>query len=178
LGITGMIHTDIIARVKTKLWEEEGELWYRHTDGKRRKYKSRPKTNNGRMFVNGKYISRTHPLYKAGRYKSFNDAAFSSFTNYKRVNKGEVYIIVNEAWPEWVKVGKAVSSLDRLASYQTSAPLRDYKLFCAVPVDNRHEFEVDCHAALKSAGLDFKNEWFKTTPQKAKEIMEKAYEER
>ena len=33
--------------------------------------------NDARMYVNGKYIAQSHPLYKPGRYKSFNDAAFS-----------------------------------------------------------------------------------------------------
>ena len=26
-------------------------------------------SNKGRMYVNGKYVSREHPLYKPGRYK-------------------------------------------------------------------------------------------------------------
>ena len=32
--------------------------------------------NPKRMYVNGKYISRKHPLYKPGKYKTFSDAAF------------------------------------------------------------------------------------------------------
>ena len=36
-----------------------------------------------RMWVNGEEIKKTHPLYKAGRYKGFEDAAFSSLENYK-----------------------------------------------------------------------------------------------
>ena len=38
----------------------------------------------------------------------------------------QVYIITNDAWPDWVKVGKAVSADDRLNGYQTSSPFRDY----------------------------------------------------
>ena len=39
------------------------------------------------MYVNGQYISLRHPLYKAGRYKNFNDAAFSSLKNYAKVKR-------------------------------------------------------------------------------------------
>ena len=45
-------------------------------------------SNSSRMYVNGKYVSQKHPLYKPGRYKSFNDAAFSSFVNYVLSTEG------------------------------------------------------------------------------------------
>ena len=40
------------------------------------------------MYVDGKYISRKHPLYKPGRYKTFNDATFSSLVNYVLSTEG------------------------------------------------------------------------------------------
>ena len=40
-------------------------------------YKDDPETkrkeNNLQMYVNGKYISKSHPLHKPGRYKTFED---------------------------------------------------------------------------------------------------------
>ncbi len=65
------------------------------------------------MYVDGKYISRKHPLYKPGRYKTFNDAAFSSLVNYVLSTEGEVYILKNPAWENWYKIGKAIESTDR-----------------------------------------------------------------
>ena len=47
------------------------------------------KSNNNRMYVNGRYVPQTHPLYKAGRYQSFDDAAFSSLQNYERSSEGK-----------------------------------------------------------------------------------------
>ena len=48
--------------------------------GKTPYYKDNPeavkKRDALRMFVNGKEVSKKHALYKAGRYKSFGDAAF------------------------------------------------------------------------------------------------------
>ncbi len=117
--------------------------------------------NKNRMYVDGKYVPQSHPLWKAGRYTSFNDAAFSSFTNYNRTTKGDVYLITNAAWPEWVKVGKAGDAEDRLKNYQTSDPFRAYALHHSVVTENRHTAELKAHKALEALSEDRKNEWFK-----------------
>ena len=59
--------------------------------------KSNPNNNPQRMFVNGKYIPKSHPLYKSGNFKTFEDAAFSSLSRYTTSSEGEVYIITNPA---------------------------------------------------------------------------------
>ena len=120
-----------------------------------------PATNAKRMTVNGKYVSRKHPLWKIGNYKSFNDAAFSSFVNYNKTTKGDVYLITNDAWPEWIKVGKAGDAADRLKNYQTSDPFRAYKLQHSITLENRHTGEVKAHKELEALSTDRKNEWFK-----------------
>tara|TARA_B110000908_G_scaffold2844_1_gene3911 strand:+ start:2931 stop:3470 length:540 start_codon:yes stop_codon:yes gene_type:complete len=117
--------------------------------------------NAERMTVNGKYVSRKHPLWKIGNYRSFNDAAFSSFVNYNKTPEGDVYLITNDAWPEWIKVGKAGDAEDRLKNYQTSDPFRAYKLEHSITIENRHTGEVKAHKALEALSEDRKNEWFK-----------------
>jgi hypothetical protein len=72
-----------------------------------------------------------------------------------------VYIIVNTAWPEWVKVGKAVNSDDRLNGYQTSSPFRDYKVIAKLQVNNRHEKEKEMHKVFEHFAEERKGEWFK-----------------
>ena len=47
-----------------------------------------PKHNPKRMYVNSKYIPKTHPLYKPGRYKTFEGAAFASLSNYETSTEG------------------------------------------------------------------------------------------
>jgi len=131
--------------------------------------------NKRRMYVNGKYIPRSHPLWKTGRYKSFNDAAFSSLQNYTRVKEGFVYIITNPAWPDWVKIGMAVDAEDRLNGYQTSSPNRDYKLEYAVKVANRRKSETMAHKICKKMGVDNKGEWFNMPVDKAKLVLEQVY---
>jgi len=133
-------------------------------------------TNKGRMYVNGKYVSREHPLYKPGRYKSFGDLAFGSLNNYSKIKEGYVYAIVNAAWPEWVKIGKALDAEDRLNGYQTSSPMRDYKLVHSLYFDDRNAAEKKAHilAAFKTAHPWNKHdngEWFKLTDEQAVEIL-------
>ena len=123
-----------------------------------------------RMWVNGKEVKKTHPLYKAGRYKGFEEAAFSSLENYKDSAEGEVYIITNKAWPEWVKVGMAVDSQDRLKNYQTSSPFRDYVLLYAYEVNDRRAGESAAHARLAKE-CDNINEWFRIPHAVANELI-------
>jgi hypothetical protein len=150
---------------------EDGEWWYvGQADGGRRRVKSHNKKNTSRMFVNGKYVPKTHPLYKAGRYKGFEDAAFSSLENFKDSPQGQVYVITNPAWPEWVKVGMAVDSEDRIKNYQTSSPFRDYTLVYSYEVDDRRAAESAAHVRLAKE-CDNINEWFRLPPPIANELI-------
>lgn len=123
--------------------------------------------NDARMYVNGKYIPSSHPLYKPGRYKSFNDAAFSGLQNYNTTKAGYVYVITNTAWPEWVKVGMAIDADDRLNSYQTSSPFRDYELQYSVYCKDRRKLERKAHKAVGSISSDRNSEWFKASVEDA-----------
>ena len=129
--------------------------------------KTSPTNNPKRMYVNGKYIPRSHPLYKPGRYKSFNDAAFSGLQNYNTTKSGYVYVITNAAWPEWVKVGMAIDADDRLNSYQTSSPFRDYELQYSVYCKDRRKLESKAHKAVEAIASDRNNEWFKASVEDA-----------
>ena len=128
--------------------------------------------NPTRMYVNGQHISKKHPLYKAGRYKTLDDA-WSHCEIDERSKEGEVYIICNSSWPNWYKVGKAVNSKDRLGNYQTSSPFRDYVLCYYEKFNNRHEAELGIHKILEKHCKCFerKGEWFRTFSDVIKEVM-------
>ena len=89
---------------------------------------------------------------------------------YNQVKEGYVYVMTNPAWPEWVKVGMAVDSEDRLKSYQTSSPFRDYILVYAYEVDDRRAAESAAHARLAKE-CDNINEWFRLPPPIANELI-------
>ena len=141
--------------------------------GKPMYYKDNPeavkKRDAQRMYVNGKEISKQHPLHKPGRYKSLDDAW--SHNKIESVNEGEVYAITNSAWPEWVKIGKAVDSDDRLNGYQTSSPFRDYEIVCTFETSNRRKAETIMHRTLEQYASERLNEWFKNDLDKVKEMF-------
>jgi len=124
-----------------------------------------------RMYVNGKVIPKTHPLHKPGRYKSFGDAAFESLSNYKTAKEGQVYIIVNPAFPGWCKVGMAVDAEDRLKQFQTSSPYRDYKLIATYDTNDRRKAEKFAHDLLEKRH-ERRGEWFYIQHPVATSILE------
>ena len=128
-------------------------------------------SNKNRMFVNGKYIPQSHPLYKAGNYKTFEDAAFSSLSRYTTSSEGEVYIITNPAWKGWIKIGMAIDSEDRCKGYQTSSPLRDFKLKFKKYFDDRRTAEQTAHTLCAKKAEKRKGEWFKLDLKTAKDII-------
>ena len=143
--------------------KEQGKYYKDDPDTKR-------KENNLQMYVNGRYVSKSHPLHKPGRYKTFEDAAFSSLAKYESSVEGQVYIIVNPSLPEWVKVGMAIDASDRLNGYQTSSPFRDYVLNYSWDVSNRREAESEAHSELQKL-YERRSEWFKCTPEQAQEVV-------
>ena len=156
-------------KTKEELTAYKRNWYYSTKDSNAEAYKA---NNVRRMYVDGQYVPQSHPLWKAGRYTSFNEAAFSSFTNYNKTTEGAVYLITNDAWPEWIKLGKAGDAVDRLKGYQTSDPFRSYELKHSVTVDNRHTAEVKAHKALEALSKDRKNEWFKVDLQTAVTCIE------
>ena len=161
--LQGSLKLEIVGQ--TRINPKTNKPWY---------YKDNPDAVKARdakrMWVNGKEIKKTHPLYKAGRYKGFEEAAFSSLENYEANPQGEVYVIYNKAWPEWVKVGMAVDSNDRLKNYQTSSPFRDYALLYSYEVKDRRVAESAAHVRLAKE-CDNINEWFKLPHAVANELI-------
>jgi len=138
-------------------------------------YKDNPKTKKAenalQMYVDGKYVPKSHPLHKPGRYKGFTDAAFSSLQNYELAKQGQVYVLVNPAFPGWCKIGMAVDAEDRLKQYQTSSPYRDYELIKAYDTDDRREAEKFAHELLAKSHSR-KGEWFYLQHPVATSILE------
>jgi len=125
-----------------------------------------------RMYVDGKYVSRKHPLYKPGRFKTFEGAAFASLEGYEKSTEGHVYIISNPCWDGWIKVGMAVDAKDRCNQYQTSSPFRDYKLCYNRKFKDRKSAEQKVHSKLKKISKTYKGEWFNISISKAIKTIE------
>ena len=153
-----------------RIFFEDGEWWYsRPGEKKRERIAGHAKKNTTRMFVNGMYIPKSHPLHKPGRYKSLDDAW--SHQKINSVPQGEVYAIINKAWPKWVKIGCATIAEDRLNGYQTSSPFRDYEIVCTFETSNRRKAETIMHRTLEQYASERRNEWFKIDLDKVREMF-------
>lgn len=129
------------------------------------------------MYVNGKYIKKDHPLHKAGKYKGFTDAAFSSLKGYETVKNGFIYILHNASFPGWIKVGMAIDVEDRIKQFQTASPYRDYQLIKSYKVEDRREAEVMAHEALDTKGVGRRGEWFYVSHAVATTKLDKIFPE-
>ena len=89
-----------------------------------------------------------------------------------KTKSGHVYVISNPAFPGWVKVGRAYDARDRLRSYQTSSPFRDYVLEWFLGTRDSCESERKAHGIL-GARFDQRGEWFKVSPDIAEAVLEK-----
>lgn len=83
---------------------------------------------------------------------------FNNFSA-KGINEGFVYAIGNPAYPEFIKIGSAIDVYDRLNSYQTSSPYRDYYVIDYFFSYNRLNDERYIHSMFD----DRNGEWCRTT---------------
>ena len=143
--------------------------------------------NKTRMSIQGSRYrvgNENHPYHSVYKTKGFEGVyeAMGFIENtasrirkevlelYDKHVEGEVYVITNPAWPEWVKVGMAVDSEDRIKNYQTSSPFRDYVLYYSYTTDNRRKSEAEAHRLLEQK-YERRNEWFLCTPSQAVEVL-------
>tara|TARA_R110000782_G_C14718184_1_gene403895 strand:+ start:67 stop:549 length:483 start_codon:yes stop_codon:yes gene_type:complete len=139
-------------------------------------YKDNPeavrKRDASRMYVNGKEVSKKHPLHKPGRYKAWDDP-WSHVELDTKTAQGDVYVVRNRAWPTWYKIGRALDAEDRLKTYQTGAPQRDYELVHTEWFENCHTAEKEIHKMLEQhkSCHERRNEWFKSYDSVIKEVM-------
>ncbi|WP_184803072.1 GIY-YIG nuclease family protein [Nitrospirillum iridis] len=81
-------------------------------------------------------------------------------TRNSKPRPGHVYVIANTAWPGWYKVGRASRLHQRLESYQTGSPHRDYFLVQSFKVRDAVFAEAAAHQLLASRH-ERQHEWFR-----------------
>ena len=79
--------------------------------------------------------------------------------NKNRNKEGYIYIISNTNFPNYYKIGVTEDIKSRLRTYQTSSPLRNYKIEYYVQHPDCYEAEKAIHESLKPFALSKKNEW-------------------
>jgi len=136
--------------------------------------KADSKSNPTRLRVGGKNISKKSALYQMlgpGNFPDLTVAMFDSTVN-NNSKEGYVYIIINKAWPDWVKIGMATDVKERLKQFQTASPHRDYEVAYSVYSVDRAVSESEAHAEAKLLGYKCNKEWFNMTVAEAKNILD------
>lgn len=77
-----------------------------------------------------------------------------------RQKSGYVYVITNDNYPGFCKIGVTLNIKKRLQSYQTSSPHRNFKVEHYIFHSDCYEAEKNVHEILKHFALSRKKEWF------------------
>jgi hypothetical protein len=93
------------------------------------------------------------------------------------MNCGYLYIITNEAFPGWVKVGTTADLNQRLHVYQTSDPFRRYKIVFSLQHPQFREAEKKIKQTMKHFALAIKGEWYEVDLGIAKSRLEEQLDE-
>ena len=95
-----------------------------------------------------------------------------------RISKGKVYIIKDELYPSWYKIGRAKNEVIREGTLLHHAPM--LTMMKVVDSDDYVALETKIHRELKEYRAKPRNdkggkqpEWFKLTDEKLNEIIEK-----
>jgi hypothetical protein len=76
------------------------------------------------------------------------------------MKSGYLYIVINNAFPGWIKIGITTNLKERLHLYQTCDPYRGYKLIYSLHHPDYKIAEKKIKEAMRMFAKSQKNEWF------------------
>jgi len=121
-------------------------------------------------------LNRFKLKYGTGNRMLAKLLSYKTSRTFDKIKEGQVYVLVNPAFPGWCKIGMAVDAEDRLKQYQTSSPYRDYELIKAYDVADRRKAEKFAHDLLEKRH-ERKGEWFYIQHPVATEILDGHFNE-
>lgn len=86
---------------------------------------------------------------------------------------GYVYVITNPAWPGYCKVGRTGNASERLRTYQTASPLRDFALHYHRWFTDANRAERTLRRVFGAAASSAKGEWLRIHPDDAASLIDK-----
>jgi predicted GIY-YIG superfamily endonuclease len=90
---------------------------------------------------------------------------------------GYLYIITNDAFEGWVKIGTTENLTKRLHTYQTGDPFRRYRIVYSICHPKFRQAEEKLKETMKYFALERKNEWYKVDLNMAKSRLDEQLEE-
>lgn len=170
----------------TELTNDNTHKGHKHTCkacfNEEQRLKRNPKSNPDRRRVDGQYAKRsehpdlykTHPpgsytLNEKGYYISLNN---SSDSDVEKSTEGFIYIAVNPAWPDMLKIGMTDDRDSRKSSLNTSVPYRDTTYAHTVEVKDMRKAERLAHKLAEEVCSLRLGEWFRMPVEKAIKILD------
>jgi hypothetical protein len=93
------------------------------------------------------------------------------------VKSGFLYIVTNEAFPEWVKVGTTMNLTERLHTYQTGDPFRRYRIVYSIHHPEFLQAEKRIKDVMKHFAKETKGEWYNVDLNMAKSRLDETLED-
>lgn len=81
--------------------------------------------------------------------------------------KNYIYIVINNSFNDWIKVGRTTNLKNRIDSYNTSSPYRNFEYFYYTDVINPNVYEYHFTKCYESNNY----EWFYLLPEEGKLII-------
>lgn len=101
-------------------------------------------------------ITAAHPLQDA-----WLDFSYQSLAKYFEKTRGYVYVAVNDARPDWLKVGKTTNLSRRLAQLNHAGILGLTRIVFYHETRDRHWLELKTHRILQEMGFERQKEFFR-----------------
>lgn len=90
----------------------------------------------------------------------------------KRQKEGFIYIISNSEFPNYYKIGVTSDIDNRLRTYQTSSPHRNFKLEYYIHHPDCYLAEQKIRENMRYFAKEIKNEWYKVDLSIAKSRLD------
>jgi hypothetical protein len=78
-----------------------------------------------------------------------------------KLKSGYLYIVTNDAFPGWVKVGTTFDLTERLHVYQTGDPFRRYQVRYSLHHPKFREAEKKIKEVMTHFASEIRGEWYK-----------------
>jgi len=85
-----------------------------------------------------------------------------------KMSPGYLYIINNNSWPGWIKIGTTKNLKTRLQTYQTGSPFRDYEILYSIKHPDYLKAEKNIKIQMARFAKQIKNEWYEVDLEVAK----------
>lgn len=161
-----------------KVCQKESRRKLREKNNPNKRISSKSEKENHKICI--KCGEEKHVVYFTSNYSSCKRCNGEKMRNYRHKNatgyiysnEMYIYIVINDAWKDYIKLGRSVDYEHRLGQYQTYSPHKDYKMYF-----NKVVKDVGIIEGYFNKNFSHSNEWFLVDKDEAVGIIKKLIQE-